>query len=160
MRPRCASAIVLPNNGATYRGLPKGAKEEVALMRRVILLVTVGLVMAAVMAVPAWADEPDHPGDCRFERGKTYCTEKERIGSGIEQTDVEYDTVFCAPTSPEELPSFYLVVTSTFRPYTDYWVTETTYAGKSEHVLDQDTRTEREYGPEFTIRSETGQCPG
>ena len=144
-------------------GLP-GRKAEVALMRRIVSILSAAALMAAmavvVLAVPAWADEPDHPGDCRFERGKTYCTEKERIGSGIEQTDVEYDTVFCAPTSPEELPSFYLVVTSTFRPYTDYRVTETTYAGKSEHVLDQDTRTEREYGPEFTIRSETGQCPG
>ena len=45
------SAIVL-GNGATHRGLP-GTEKEVVPMRRIMLVVTVALVMAAMVGVGA-----------------------------------------------------------------------------------------------------------
>ena len=48
------------------------------------------------------------------------------------------------------------VTTTTYRPYTDYRITETTYAGKSQQVKDQTTREERVYGTPYTAT--TGEC--
>jgi hypothetical protein len=123
-------------------------------MRRIMLLVTVGLVMAAVMAIPARADEPDHPGDCHFERGKTYCTERERIDDVTEEIDeVEYEVECARPGEPSQLE---YVLEETYRTYEVYRITETTYAGKSEHVLDRNTRTERGLYHDYVLT--TGGC--
>ena len=128
-------------------------------MRRILLVLSVAVLMAAivvVLAVPAWADAPDHPGNCRFEQGKTYCTEREYIGTVTEEVgEVEYEVECAGPGEPYDVA---WVLEETYWDYNVYQVTETTYAGKSEHVLDRNTRTEREFVGEFILT--TGGCYG
>ena len=119
-------------------------------MRRIMLLVAV-VVMSVTLAMPALADKPIHPGDCTFDKGKTYCTEKEAIGNG---------TQFVSSSSYQTYCGFFTgwrtVYVTTYRPYTDYQITDTTYAGKGPKVVDQTTRVEREFGQSYN--SYSGGC--
>src|SRR5918997_5160828 len=82
MRSRWGSAIVLPVDGATYRGLP-GTEKEVARMKRITMSVTVVMVMAAMLvasAMPAFADKgggghSTNEGDCVAEACQFVTTE-------------------------------------------------------------------------------------
>jgi hypothetical protein len=126
-------------------------------MRRILTVLAVTALLVIALAVPALADNPDHPGECSFEQGKTYCTEKDVIDSGSELLGMDRYLVNCAPEGAPYL-GLVMVTETTFRTYTDYRITETTYAGVSTQVLEQTTRTEREYGPEQT--STQGGCGG
>ena len=120
-------------------------------MRRIVLMGTAMLVMAAMVvavSVPAFAAKP-HQGQCVYENGETRCTETQLLTSGAEVSTTR-EAHYCGDER------YATVITTTYRPYTDYRVTETTYYGKSQQVKSQTTTVEREYHTPYTTTS--GGC--
>ena len=105
-------------------------------MRRILLVLAVVATMAlivAAMAAPAFAAQPTPPQGCHFERGKTFCRQLVETDRYTERTV----RIYGIPCPGQEIPG--QVTETTETEYADYRVTETTYAGLSDKVLDQVT---------------------
>jgi hypothetical protein len=99
----------------------------------VLAVMAVVAAMVAAMAVPAFAAQPAPPQGCHFEQGKTFCRELVQTDSYTERTVRTYEITCPGQESPG------LITETTDTEYADYRVTETTYAGLSDKVLDQIT---------------------
>jgi hypothetical protein len=113
-------------------------------MSRSVLAPTVALL--ALMAVVATAgtaraQQPARPGVCTFNQGTTTCTEREVVGSGLEQY---FEYVYTEPCASSPF-GYVTVIVKGFRSYNDYRVTETTYAGNGPRIVAQSSWTVREY---------------
>ena len=105
------------------------------------------MIIAAVAAAgPASADTPTQPGQCTFDAGSTICTDRQAVGSGTELVSQSSYSEFCGVFSGSRT-----VTVATYRRYTDYHVTQTTYAGKGPHITGQYSSTVREYGYPYTV---------
>jgi hypothetical protein len=118
-------------------------------MRRLMMLLTVALVMAAMMvasAMPALAAKPDPDWNCTYKKGKTTCVNGPTLTNsyeGQEYAGISYER--SCPTGGTQTVSLY----DDFA-YSEYTTITTVYAGRSDRVLSTHPET-------FTVRQHMGQ---
>ena len=109
------------------------------MMRRILVLLAVAALAAAVLAPAALAEKPVHEGDCTFKNGKTTCTTTTKR-TVITTQQYDYVQRFCPGVGYKLVPvlrDFQTDVTET---------TTTTYRGKGNQVESSETTTS-EVGP-------------
>jgi hypothetical protein len=108
-------------------------------MNRLMMLLTVALVMAAMMvasAMPALAAKPDPSPNCTFEMGKTTCVQTTLTNTylGKEFTGTSFEN--SCPTGGTQTVFIY----DDFA-YSEYSTVTTVYAGRSDQVLSTPNKT-------------------